>query len=120
MANDLQFTNLPLLSTFLKYHSRAYVGPQPESTPDDDGKRANGVAGVVEPSTELSEGVEELVVPEAQVKIREMFVNYFNQASKTLVKGQVVSIPVKPRSHVETARAGQTEPRGVYQIRGDF
>lgn len=78
MNGDPQYTNLPLLSTFLKYFSRAYLGPKPE-----------GPHGKDEP---LPEGMAELIPVEVQEKMRELFVGYFNGASKTLVKDQIVSI----------------------------
>lgn len=70
---DPQFINLPLLAAFLKSFSRTYLGPLPESL------------------EALPEGVEELVPADIQAKMRELFVGYFNSASKTLVKGQIVS-----------------------------
>ena len=80
MAGDAQFINLPLLSTFLKYFSRAYLGPSSDASASHD--------------TALPDGVDEFVPAETQSKIREMFVGYFNNASKTLVKGQIVSSTV--------------------------
>lgn len=71
MTNDPQFSNMPLLTSFLKTFGRAYLGPKADE--------------------QLPEGVEELVPPEMQKKMRELFTNYFNSASKALVKGQTVS-----------------------------
>lgn len=80
MAGDPQYTNMPLIATFLKSFSRAYLGSQ--SSEAD----ANGAA-----SDELPEGVDELIPVDVQKKLREMFVSYFDTAGKTLVKGQLVS-----------------------------
>lgn len=74
MTNDPQFSNMPLLTSFLKTFGRAYLGPKPDKADE-----------------QLPEGVEELVPPEMQKKMRELFTNYFNSASKALVKGQTVS-----------------------------
>lgn len=79
MSGDPQFNNMPLISAFLKFFSRVYLGPPPET---EEG---------------LPEGVLELVPAEVQSKMRELFVGYFNSASKTLVKGQVVSLGSSPR-----------------------
>lgn len=76
MTSDQQYTNIPLMSTFLKHFNRAYLGPAP---PND------GVA-----PESLPDGVEELVPVEVQTQMRELFVKYFDTASKTLVKGQLV------------------------------
>ncbi|ORX39238.1 armadillo-type protein [Kockovaella imperatae] len=86
MANDLQFTNLPLLAAFLKHFSRAYLGATDSSLP---------------------ESIDDLVPIEAQPKIREMFVGYFNQASKTLVKGQVKLLEQDKRNHEAYIKSGE-------------
>jgi regulator of nonsense transcripts 2 len=79
MSNDPAFINLPLLATFLKYFERAYLG----------GAEVAGDAG--DTSGDLPAGVDELVPAEERKTMRSLFVSYFNSASKTLVKGQVVS-----------------------------
>jgi len=73
MSGDNQFINLPLIAAFLKAFSRTYLGSLPDSTET------------------LPDGVEELVPVEIQAKMRELFVGYFNAASKALIKGQIVS-----------------------------
>lgn len=87
MTNDPTFVNLPLLTTFLKHFDRAYLGATAESGSGakDDGSYANGG------QEKLPSGVEELVPADGRQTVRSMFVGYFNSASKTLVKGQVVS-----------------------------
>jgi regulator of nonsense transcripts 2 len=102
MSGDPQFINLPLIAAFLKSFSRTYLGPIPESTET------------------LPEGMEELVPIDIQTKMRELFVGYFNAASKTLVKGQIVSLEFCRKLIVETPRAGQAQPRSVYQVWGDL
>lgn len=77
MSNDPTYINLPLLATFLKHFERAYLGCS-DST--------DGAA------SDLPAGVEELIPAEERKTMRSMFVSYFNSASKTLVKGQVVSL----------------------------
>lgn len=74
MTGDPQYSNMSLISTFLKAFNRAYLGPLP----------TEGESGA------LPDGVQELIPPEVQKKMRELFVNYFETASKTLVKGQMV------------------------------
>lgn len=74
MTNDPQFSNMPLLTSFLKTFSRSYLGAKGDA--EDE---------------QLPEGVEELVPADMQKKMRELFNNYFNSASKALVKGQIVS-----------------------------
>lgn len=78
MTSDAQYTNIPLISTFLKHFNRAYLGPAPSK---------EGEA----PDT-LPEEVEELVPAEVQRKMRDLFVKYFDTASKNLVKGQIASV----------------------------
>jgi hypothetical protein len=81
MTNDPQYNNMPLVAAFLKAFTRAYLGPQtkegdaPETLPDD---------------------LQELIPVEVQKKMRELFVSYFEGASKTLVKGQTVSFHSLP------------------------
>ena len=91
MSGDPQFANLPLVSTFLKHFNRAYLGPpQPEKPvkeQGDDQSPVNGSTG----TSDLSEGIEELMPFGVHSDFREMFAGYFNGASKTLVKGQLVS-----------------------------
>ncbi|EJT53100.1 hypothetical protein A1Q1_00107 [Trichosporon asahii var. asahii CBS 2479] len=85
MTNDPQFSNMPLLTSFLKTFGRAYLGPKPDKADE-----------------QLPEGVEELVPPEMQKKMRELFTNYFNSASKALVKGQT-----DKRNHEAYIRSGE-------------
>ncbi|WVQ63661.1 uncharacterized protein L199_001814 [Kwoniella botswanensis] len=101
MIGDTQYTNLPLLTTFLKYFVRAYLGPNPSSTKDGS---ANGDAIQKE---ELPEGVTELIPVEVQKKMRELFENYFNSASKTLVKGQIRLLEQDRRNHEAYITSGE-------------
>jgi len=83
MTGDPQFSNIPLITAFLKAFSRAYLGSQSkdgETTPED----------------KLPADMEELIPVEVQKKMRELFVSYFETASKTLVKGQMVSTKLVP------------------------
>jgi regulator of nonsense transcripts 2 len=92
MTGDPQFTNLPLLATFLKHFNRPYLGHQAEASGDVDSQQAVST---------LPNGVDELIPVDMQAKLREMFVGYFQSASKTLVKGQIVS-------HIEDPRSGSS------------
>ncbi|WVQ81313.1 hypothetical protein IAT38_003436 [Cryptococcus sp. DSM 104549] len=104
MTNDPQYSNLPLLSTFLKYFGRAYLGPNP--TPA--GKEANGQAADSDTKRdELPEGVNELVPVDVQKKMRELFDNYFSTASKTLVKGQIKLLEQDKRNHEAYIKSGE-------------
>ena len=75
MTDDPQFTNLPLLTYFLKHLGRVYMGSMGEATSND----------------EAAEPMEELAPKAIQTSVRDLFLGYFNNASKTLVKGQIVS-----------------------------
>ena len=86
MSGDAQYANLPLLSTFLKHFNRAYLG-SPEKTAEE---KASG-HGETGSSPDLPDEVTELIPVGLQKEFREMFVTYFNTASKTLVKGHLVS-----------------------------
>lgn len=102
MAGDAQYANLPLLSTFLKHFNRAYLG-SPEKTAEE---QASG-HGATGPSPDLPEEVEELVPVGLQKEFREMFVAYFNTASKTLIKGHLVChLTPRGRSLTLTESAG--------------
>lgn len=79
MTGDPQYSNIPVITSFLKAFGRAFLGPQPAKNGDATPEEAS-----------LPDGVEELVPPEVQKKMRELFVNYFETTSKTLVKGQIV------------------------------
>ena len=109
MSGDLQFANIPLLSTFLKAYSRTYLGPQEVAGQGSDAQ-INGDSHAEKGVGTLPEGVEELVPVETQTKIRQMFATYFQQASTTLVKGQTVStthqLPITDSA--ETAGTRQT------------
>lgn len=106
MTGDPQYLNMPLIITFLKSYGRVYLGAKPASREVSDGE---GEA--------LPEGVSELVPAASQKAFRDSFVAYFNGASKTLVKGQVVSQISHYWLSLATSRARQEEPRSVYQIR---
>jgi regulator of nonsense transcripts 2 len=86
MSGDAQYANLPLLSTFLKHFNRAYLGP-PEKSAEDQAS-GHGATGT---SPDLPDEVSELMPVGLQKEFREMFVAYFTTASKTLVKGHLVS-----------------------------
>jgi len=86
MTGDAQYANLPLLSTFLKHFNRAYLG-SPEKSAEE---KASG-HGATGPSPDLPDEVTELIPVGLQKEFREMFVAYFNTASKTLIKGHLVS-----------------------------
>ncbi len=86
MTGDPQFSNMPLVVAFLKSFGRVYLGPLSQSEKD-----VTVTTSLEEP---LPEGVTELVTIAQQQKFREMFVSYFETASKTLVKGQLVSLAV--------------------------
>jgi regulator of nonsense transcripts 2 len=86
MSGDGQYANLPLLSTFLKHFNRAYLG-SPEKSAEE---KASG-HGATGSSPDLPDEVTELIPVGLQKEFREMFVAYFNTASKTLIKGHLVS-----------------------------
>ncbi len=90
MSDDPQFTNLPLIATFLKSFNHAYLGPQANEPLAQDGARANGVGDVSGDSPSPPEGMVQLLPMETQKAMREMMIGYFNSTSKTLVKGQIV------------------------------
>ena len=75
MSNDPTYINIPLIIAFIKHFDRTYLGP-------------NSTNGGDEP---LPDGMTELVPVDIQKMYRATLVAYFNAASKTLVKGQVVS-----------------------------
>ena len=86
MSNDPTYVNLPLLTTFLKHFERAYLG-------GPDGHAVQAEQANTDGEDKLPGGMEELVPDEERKTARSLFVNYFTSASKTLVKGQVVSTP---------------------------
>ncbi|WWC72867.1 uncharacterized protein I206_106831 [Kwoniella pini CBS 10737] len=101
MTNDPQFTNLPLISTFLKYFVRAYLGP-------NIGAVQNGQAnGHIHEEEKLPQDVTELIPVEVQKKMRDLFENYFNSASKTLVKGQIRLLEQDRRNHEAYIKSGE-------------
>ena len=113
MSDDPQFINLPLVATFLKHFSRAYLGPANDSHATRVGARTNGDERPNGNSEIAIDITSELVPEETQKAMRDMHVSYFNTASKTLVKGQIVrssailtQATLSPSS--EIARAGQT------------
>ena len=74
----------------MKHFSRVYLGPHALADPAQDGVQPNGVQDDSGYSDALPEGMEELIPKETQKAMREMLVGYFNSASRTLVKGQIV------------------------------
>lgn len=76
MSNDPTYTNIALIIAFVKHFDRTYLGPN------------NGNGG----DEPLPDGMEEVVPVDIQKTYRATFVAYFNGASKTLVKGQVVHL----------------------------
>nr|XP_031861440.1 uncharacterized protein CI109_003044 [Kwoniella shandongensis]KAA5528512.1 hypothetical protein CI109_003044 [Kwoniella shandongensis] len=95
MTGDPQYTNLPLLSTFLKYFGRAYLG------------RAPSAEGNATEKDDLPGDVVDLVPAEVQKKMRELFEGYFNSASKTLVKGQIRLLEQDKRNHEAYIKSGE-------------
>lgn len=94
MSNDPQYANLPLLATFLKHFSRAYLGAS--------------TAGAVTSSGSEGQITEEELVPIAyQTEIRDAFTSYFTTASKTLVKGQVRLLEQDKRNHEAYIKSGE-------------
>jgi regulator of nonsense transcripts 2 len=77
MSNDPQFSNIPLVSTFLKHFQRAYLGPSPLS-------QSQEIA-----STDADEE-NELVPATYRERFRKTFEDYFKNAGKVLVKGHTV------------------------------
>ncbi|KAK8844121.1 hypothetical protein IAR55_006915 [Kwoniella newhampshirensis] len=102
MTGDPQYTNLPLLSTFLKHFGRAYLGSRPAS----ESEATSGEANVRE-KDELTADVIELVPAEVQKKMRELFEGYFNTASKTLIKGQIKLLEQDKRNHEAYIKSGE-------------
>jgi regulator of nonsense transcripts 2 len=70
----------------LKHFNRAYLG-SPEKTAEEKASE-HGATGS---SLGLPDEVTELIPVGLQKEFREMFVAYFNTASKTLIKGHLVS-----------------------------
>ncbi|OCF78858.1 hypothetical protein I204_00802 [Kwoniella mangroviensis CBS 8886] len=101
MTGDTQYTNLPLLTTFLKYFVRAYLGPIPSSS------KTTQINGDATETVPLPEGVTELIPVEVQKKMRDLFENYFNSASKTLVKGQIRLLEQDRRNHEAYIKSGE-------------
>lgn len=90
MSGDPQFNNIPLVASFLKYFNRAYLGSD-QLAKDSETKEPSGTPAMeAEESEQLPAGMAELVPVEVQRKMRELFVGYFQNAGKTLVKGQIV------------------------------
>ncbi|ADV23037.1 hypothetical protein I315_04869 [Cryptococcus gattii Ru294] len=102
MTGDPQYTNLPLITTFLKYFGRAYLGDNPISS--SQGPKDGAVKDGAET---LPDGVTELVPPEVQKQMWQLFVNYFNTASKTLVKGQLKLLEQDKRNHEAYIKSGE-------------
>ncbi|RXK37451.1 hypothetical protein M231_05274 [Tremella mesenterica] len=95
MTGDPQFSNMPLLSYFLKHLAGAYLGPDPSTEK----------TGLIE--DDMPENVEDLVPAESQKNIRDLFQTYFNNASKTLVKGQLKLLEQDKRNHEAYIRSGE-------------
>ena len=91
MSDDPHFINLPLIATFLKHFNRAYLGPASDSCEARVVAHQNGDVRVNGDHGEAAENLSELVHEETQKAMRDMHVSYFKTASKTLVKGQIVS-----------------------------
>lgn len=100
MTGDPQYSNLPLITTFLKYFGRAYLGDNPVLSKAADGANEDEVET-------LPENVTELVPPEIQKQMWQLFVNYFNTASKTLVKGQLKLLEQDKRNHEAYIKSGE-------------
>lgn len=100
MTGDPQYSNLPLITTFLKYFGRAYLGDNPVLSKAADGAKEDEVET-------LPENVTELVPPEIQKQMWQLFVNYFNTASKTLVKGQLKLLEQDKRNHEAYIKSGE-------------
>lgn len=102
MTGDPQYSNLPLITTFLKYFGRAYLGDNPISSSQGP------TGGAVKDDAEtLPDGVTELVPPEVQKQMWQLFVNYFNTAGKTLVKGQLKLLEQDKRNHEAYIKSGE-------------
>nr|XP_018259411.1 uncharacterized protein I303_08339 [Kwoniella dejecticola CBS 10117]OBR81569.1 hypothetical protein I303_08339 [Kwoniella dejecticola CBS 10117] len=101
MTGDPQFTNLPLISTFLKYFARPYLGPNTTSAQNGESD-TNGSE-----KDSLPQGITELIPIEVQKKMRELFENYFSSASKTLVKGQIRLLEQDRRNHEAYIKSGE-------------
>jgi hypothetical protein len=127
MSGDPQFNNIPLVASFLKYFNRAYLGPA-QLAKDSKAEQPSGTPAVeTEESEQLPADMTEMVPVEIQGKMRELVVGYFQNAGKTLVKGQIVRFLVANRISLmayraiaETSRAGQTQSRSIHQIRRDI
>ncbi|WWC90992.1 uncharacterized protein L201_005931 [Kwoniella dendrophila CBS 6074] len=102
MTGDTQYTNLPLLTTFLKYFGRAYLGP---NAPSAKIGQVNG--GESSDVDHLPENTTEMIPVEVQKKMRELFEGYFNAASKTLVKGQIKLLEQDRRNHEAYIKSGE-------------
>lgn len=90
MSGDPQFNNIPLVASFLKYFNRAYLGPA-QLAKDSKAEQPSGTPAMeTEESEQLPADMTELVPVEIQGKMRELVVGYFQNAGKTLVKGQIV------------------------------
>ncbi|KAL7421122.1 mRNA decay protein [Cryptotrichosporon argae] len=87
MNNDPQYANMTVLASFLKHFNRTYLGAHgdEEPLPADD----------------------ELVPVEIQKKMRELFVAYFDGASKTLVKGQLRMLEQDRKNHEAYIKSGE-------------
>ncbi|TXT09089.1 hypothetical protein VHUM_02563 [Vanrija humicola] len=92
MSNDPQYSNMPLLATFLKSYNRAYLGPQ-----TSEGAEAEA----------LPDGIEELMPAEVQKSMSALFTSYFQTASKTLVKGQMKLLEQDKRNHDAYIKSGE-------------
>jgi hypothetical protein len=81
MSNDPQYSNIPLLVTFLKSYKRAYLGMDEQ---EDSQSTPSG---------------QELVSADYREKFRTAFETYYKTAGKALVKGYTVSSTPYAISH---------------------
>ena len=107
MANDPQFTNLPLIAAFLKHYSRAYLGFQGQESCTSERGPTNGTTDVEGEGVGSQEILEEFVPKDTQNAMKEMFVAYFNSASKTLVKGQIKLLEQDKKNHEAYIKSGE-------------
>jgi hypothetical protein len=75
MSNDPQYSNIPLLTTFLKSFQRPYLGAESLSL-----------------EMAMTNEEDELVPASYREKFRKVFTDYFKAASKVLVKGHTVCV----------------------------
>ncbi|RSH95137.1 hypothetical protein EHS25_000223 [Saitozyma podzolica] len=107
MSGDPQFNNIPLVASFLKYFNRAYLGPA-QLAKDSKAEQPSGTPAVeTEESEQLPADMTEMVPVEIQWKMRELVVGYFQNAGKTLVKGQIKLLEQDKRNHEAYIKSGE-------------